>query len=86
MVETLRDFRKKVEELRRELEGVYNKRLLNNEGIQTLMAYDELLDIAVFYEDLKEFAGLREVKNILEKYNDCKEVRHIRWFLEKVGK
>lgn len=79
----MREFRKKIEELRKELESVYNKRLLNNEGIQTLMAYDELLDIAVFYDNLKDFAGLVAVKNILEKYNDCKEIRHVRWFLEK---
>lgn len=82
----MKEFKAKVRELRDELEGVYNKRLLNNEGIQTLIAYDELLNIMAFYDDLKEFAGLEAVRKILEKYNDCKEIRHIRWFLEKVGK
>ena len=83
MVKTMREFRKKIEELRKELKSVYDKRLLNAEGIDTMKAYEDLLDIAVFYEDLKEFARLKEVNEILVTYNDCKEVRHVRWFLEK---
>ena len=86
MVKTMKEFKETIEKLRDELKGVYNKRLLNGEGIDTLKAYNALIHLAAFYDDLKEFARLEDVQDIFDEYNDCKEIRHIKWFLEKVAK
>ena len=83
MVKTMRDFEGKVRELKRELDSMNSKGFLNEAGQRTLDAYNAILRTAPFYDDLKEFAASAKIQTALEEYKDCRELAHMRWFLEK---
>ena len=83
MVKTMREFESKVRELKRELDAMNSKGFLNEKGQRTLDAYNTILRTAPFYDDLKEFAASEKIQTALEEYKDCRELAHMRWFLEK---
>lgn len=83
MVKTMRDFEDKVRELKRDLDAMNSKGFLNEVGQRTLDAYNAILRTAPFYDDLKEFAASEKVQTALEEYKDCRELAHMKWFLEK---
>lgn len=83
MVKTIREFEEVVRKLKKELDSMNNKGFLNEAGIRTMEAYNKLLRIVPFFDDLKEFAEYDKVKDVINEYADCDEIKHVKWFLDK---
>lgn len=82
MVKTLMDFQSSLEDIVTMLRPVRMDALLNEEGIRTYEACHRLSELAEFHDDFKSFAEDEDVKEVFEKFNDCRKVRSAERFLK----
>lgn len=83
MIKTLMDFQTSLDDIVARLRPVRLDGLLNEEGIRTYEACYRLSELAEFHDDFKSYAEDEDVKEVFQKYNDCRKVRSAERFLNK---
>lgn len=84
MIKNVQELEKVITEKKNKLSDVYAQNLLNSEGVKTLEAYTNILKITPFYADLKELKENERLQEMLNKYSDCNQIKHLIQFLNKV--